>query len=290
MPNNRIAEVAKMLRLRLGSGVLIFLSLIILMGCEGGGGERVLNNKESLKEISSEMIEIFGKRRILFGHKSVGYNILSGVEDIRKSDGRFKGMNIKELKEDSGELTEGGIYHLQNGKNRFPKDKCDAFKKVLTEKGMGTRVDIAFFKFCFIDFPTDSNVQDIFDYYVKTIDSVKNQFPKLKIIHVTVPLTAHTWGVKSYLRTLLKGDLENVRRNEFNKLLINKYKDKDPIYDLARVESTHPDGKRESFKYRGEKFFALIKPYTMDGGHLNELGRFYAAKELLVVLSQAAAL
>jgi len=288
MPNSGNAEVAKMLRVR--SGVLIFLSLIILMGCKGGGGERVLNNKESLKEISGEMIEIFGKRRILFGHKSVGYNILSGVEDIRKSDGRFKGMNIKELKEDSGELTEGGIYHLQNGKNGFPKDKCDAFKKLLSDKGIGSRVDIAFFKLCYVDFRPDPNVQEIFDYYVKTIDSVKNQFPKLKIIHVTVPLTAHTWGAKSYLRNLFKGDLTNVRRNEFNKLLITKYKNKDFIYDLASVESTHPDGKRESFRYKGEDFFALAKQYSRDGGHLNQLGSFHAAKELLLVLSKAASL
>jgi hypothetical protein len=285
MRNSGSVEIAGILRL--GGGVLIFLTVIILMGCKGGG-ERVFNNKESLEEISGEMIEILQNKRILFGHKSVGYNILEGVEEIRKRDGRFKEMNVKELKEDPGELTEGGFYHLQNGKNGFPKDKCDAFRKLLIEKGMGNRVDIAFFKFCYVDFQTDSNVQDIFDYYVKTIDSVRAGFPKLKIIHVTVPLTAHTWGAKSYVRNLLKGDLTNVRRNEFNRFLINKYKDKDPIYDLALAESTQPDGKRESFKHNGEEFFALAKQYSTDGGHLNELGSFCAAKELLLVLSQAA--
>ena len=287
MQNNTTGEVVRVLGF--GGALLMFLALMVLAGCkEGGVAKQVLPDRERLSEMSDEMIKKLGNARILFGHKSVGYNILEGVEEIRKRDGRFKGMNIKELKEDPAELTEGGIYHLQNGKNRFPKDKCDAFKKLLAEKGMGGHLDIAFFKFCFIDFPTDSNVLDIFDYYVRTIDSVKSEFPKLKIIHVTVPLTTHTWGAKSYLRTLLKGDLENVRRNEFNKLLVDKYKDKDPIYDLAFVESTHPDGKRESFKNKGEEFFALAKQYSTDGGHLNELGRFYAAEELLLVLSEAA--
>jgi len=287
MRNNLTGESRGVLGL--GGALVIILAFVVLTGCnDGGAGKQVLPNNGNVSEISDKIIEVLGDRRILFGHKSVGYDILRGVEDIRKRDGRLKGIQVKELKEAPGELTESGIYHLQNGKNRFPKDKCDAFKKLLTEKGMGNQVDIAFFKFCFIDFPTDSNVQDVFDYYVKTVDDVKSEFPKLRIIHVTVPLTTHTWGVKSYLRTLLKGDLENVRRNEFNKLLVKKYKDKEPLYDLALVESTRPDGKRETFKHKGEEFFALAKQYSTDGGHLNELGSFYVAKELLLVLSQVA--
>ena len=49
-----------------------------------------------------------------------------------------------------------------------------------------------------------------------------------------------------------------------------------------------PDGSRCSFEYKGEKYFSLYNRYTYDGGRLNQLGQYYAAKELLVLLSETA--
>ena len=275
--------------LKVGFGALVAAAFLSLIGCKAaaGGGEQMPAKEDLLKGISDEGVAKVGKKRILFGHKSVGYNILNGFEEIRKRDSRFSRINIKEWGRNREEFREGGIFHVQNGKNGFPKDKCDAFSRLLMEKGVGTQVDIACFKFCYVDFRTDANVNDIFDYYVRTIDTVRKEFPELRLIHITVPLTTHTWGVKSYLRNLIKGDLTNVRRNEFNRMLIKKYKEKDLIFDLAAVESTYPDGRREAFRYKGESFFALAKQYTKDGGHLNDEGSYYAARKLLLVLLEA---
>ena len=85
---------------------------------------------------------------------------------------------------------------------------------------------------------------------------------------------------------LIYGDIPNVKRNEYNALLKSEYEGKDPILDLAAVESTYPDGKRESFEHDGKVVYALIPGYTYDGGHLNEIGRYRAANELLKVLSE----
>jgi hypothetical protein len=87
---------------------------------------------------------------------------------------------------------------------------------------------------------------------------------------------------------MLKPDSHNIKRNEYNQMLISKYQGIDPIFDLAKVESTLPNGQRTTFKFGDKSYYALANQYTSDGGHLNEIGRYYAAKELLKVLSENA--
>lgn len=241
-----------------------------------------MTKKVDLKIISAEAIDKLKTKKILFAHKSVGRNIIAGIEDIIANNPQFKSLNIKETVEINGP----GIYHIQNGKNRHPKNKCDEFKKTLMKDSLGNKLDIAFFKFCYVDFSEDTDVQDIFAYYNQTIGSIQNKFPDLKLIHVTAPLSVHAYGgIKGFIKNILKGDINNIKRNQFNKLLRAKYKN---IYDLARIETQYPDGKRATFKENGSTYYSLIKEYSNDGGHLNKIGRFYAASEMLNVLANFA--
>lgn len=227
-----------------------------------------------------QLIETFSTKKIFFGHASVGYNIIAGIEHIISGN---KVINIIEIKEEFN-IDRNRFYHKMNGKNFFPKSKCDAFKDFLTEKNTGNKLDIAFFKFCYVDFDEDTDVQTILNYYIETIDTIKKNFPNLIILHVTTPLTTHAWGLKGFIKNLIKGDIANVKRNHFNQLLLEKYQNNDPIFDLAKIESTLPDGSRCTFHFQGKDYLSLYRGYTYDGGHLNEYGRYYAAKELLDIL------
>jgi len=60
-------------------------------------------------------------------------------------------------------------------------------------------------------------------------------------------------------------------RGEFNRLLRERYAE-DPIFDLAAVTSTYPDGRRETFTLDGKTYESLVPAYTDDGGHLNAVG------------------
>ena len=256
---------------------------MLLEGCKEKSMVIPIQIDKDLTIIQEEGIRAFTRGKIYFGHASVGYNIISGMENIKAANSRFSEINIRELK-DSDDVDALGIYHSVNGKNGFPKSKIDAFKKLLMERGFGNRFDIAFFKFCYVDFNKNSDIEEIISYYSKGIDEVKKEFPKLKIVHVTTPLYAHAWGLKGSIKNLIYDDISNIKRNEFNRLVVNKYKHIDPVYDLAKIESTLPDSSRVTFKYKGEEYFSLAKQYTLDGGHLNEIGKYYAARELLVVL------
>jgi predicted GNAT family acetyltransferase len=265
--------------------IFIFFILVFIISCEGE--MESIKNATNPKDIKAEAIETLAQKIILFGHASVGNNIVDGIQEIMSTDNRFEKINVRKLESDH-QISTPGFYHFGVRKNGFPKKKCDHFKQMLIDNGLGGKVDIAFFKLCYVDIEEDANVQEIFDYYVKTMEDVKKEFPNIKILHTTVPLYSHGKGIKGFIKRLIKTDNHNIKRNEFNEKLIEKYNDTDPIYDLASVESSYPDGHRSAFKVKGKEYFSLANEYTYDGGHLNELGRYQAAKNLLKILSEVA--
>ncbi len=121
------------------------------------------------------------------------------------------------------------------------------------------------------------------------MSELERAFPKTKFIHVTVPLVSRPSGIKDRIKIVLgrsvKDPEASMKRNVFNDMIRNEYADSAPIFDLARVESTYPDGKRECFDVGGKIYYALIEAYTDDGAHLNNLGRKVVAAELLLLLS-----
>jgi hypothetical protein len=119
---------------------------------------------------------------------------------------------------------------------------------------------------------------------------LKKRFPKTTFVHVTVPLTSSKTGLKPWVKRIIGredpwGFEENIRRNQFNGLLRKGYQNKEPIFDLAEIESTLPDGTRQTFSKDGNTYYSLIPDYSNDGGHLNELGRKIVAGELLLLLA-----
>jgi hypothetical protein len=53
------------------------------------------------------------------------------------------------------------------------------------------------------------------------------------------------------------------------------------------VESTHPDGTRETVDWNGRAVPVLVADFASDFGHLNETGQDRAARALLGVLAAA---
>ena len=96
-------------------------------------------------------------------------------------------------------------------------------------------------------------------------------------------------GLKGLAKRLLGrapyGALENQRRAEYNALLRAAYAGRQPIFDLARIESTAPDGSTVQVEWAGRESPALAAAWTDDGHHLNAEGRRRAARELIALLA-----
>lgn len=225
-------------------------------------------------------------KKILFGHQSVGNNILKGIKDLASADLRLK-VNIVRSS-DPQSILGPALVEFSVGQNGDPQSKIDAFTAVL-DKGMGAEGGIAMLKFCYVDIERSTDIAKMAAAYGKAIGALKGKYPSLQIVHVTVPLTAEEPKVKAWMRGLMRRATRaelNAKRNEFNDVLRKTYAASNAIFDLAALESTHADGSRCFFPKGNNKIYTLAPEYTADGGHLNELGRRLAAEELLRVLAE----
>ncbi len=92
--------------------------------------------------------------------------------------------------------------------------------------------------------------------------------------------------VKSILGRRDETRIRNEKVNEFNSKLIG-HVGGEPLFDLARIESTTPDGRRVTVEEGEKKMNTVVRDYTSDGGHLNELGRRIVAAEFVHVLAKS---
>ena len=212
---------------------------------------------------------------------------MQGVRDLMASDAR---LQLHLLTSTDPQAVAGPAFvegHI--GVNRDPGSKTAAFNEVMA-KGFGQQGGIALYKYCYIDFSSTTDVAMVFENYQKNVGELKKKYPLLVLAHSTVPLTTDEQSgsfkdrTKGMLRKLMGRD-PNVKRNQFNQLLKQTYGGKDPILDIAEIESTRSDGSRTYFSRAGQKVYTLAPEFTTDGGHLNEAGRRAGAQQLLALLA-----
>ncbi len=260
--------------------LLIISMLICVIGCERSNMKVDLTE---LKNISQEKWDALANKKIYFGHQSVGYNIIDGLNDIIKEIPEMK-LNIKETK-NPNDLNTGIFAHSSVGRNCDPISKIDDFKKIM-DSGVGDKVDIAFFKFCYVDVIANTDIDKIFKYYIDTFEYLAKKYPKVKFVHSTTPLTTIQNGLKAEIKKIigkkLDGIEDNIKRNLFNQKLLEKYGDN--VFNLAKFEATYPNGAICQFENSGKIFYCLIPQYTTDGGHLKDGGKLFIGKRLIEFL------
>jgi hypothetical protein len=246
----------------------------------------------SINDVPRESWAKLARKRIFFGHKSVGYNIIGGIEDIINERDYIK-LNILEAHE-PGEFDRSVFAHSQVGRNTDPVSKIESFRNIM-DSGVGEKVDIAFFKFCYVDVMRDSEPREILDSYKAAIEELKGRYPQTKFLHVTVPLCSAPKGLKRDIKERIKlmigrpGILDdNMMRQNYNTLLNDAYFKTEPVFDLALIESVSPEGFRCYASKGAQKVSLMVPEYTEDGGHLNSQGRKKVAEQLLILLAQIA--
>ena len=246
----------------------------------------------SIDDVPAESWAKLAGKKIFFGHKSVGYNIIDGLADVMNEHDYIK-LNVV-VGQEPTTFDLPVLAHSHVGMNTDPVSKIRSFMNIM-DNGMGSKVDIAFFKFCYVDIMRDSDPQEIFNCYRAAFEELKNRYPDTKFLHITVPICSVPKGVKRNLKQSIKlligmpGVLEdNMIRQYYNKLLRDAYSETEPFFDLALIESVNPDGFR-CFAVKGtEKVCFMAPEYTDDGGHLNIRGRRKVAEQLLIILAEMA--
>jgi hypothetical protein len=245
-----------------------------------------------LADIPAEAWTWLSGKTIFFGHQSVGYDIVAGIGELAA---RHDFLNLKIVRtKDTNEIAGPMLAHATVGRNLDPESKTAEFKELM-EGGLAEKVDIAFFKFCFVDIGKTSNPEAIFADYCKAMDSLKSRFQHVVFVHVTVPLCGPPGEARGILKAGIKRLLgrptvldENQVRARYNSLLCERFSGKEPLFDLALYETLGPEGLRHYSLKNGQEIPILARVYTDDGGHLNAMGRRHIAEQLVIELADLA--
>lgn len=270
--------------------VALILPGLVALACQGDNVNGERDGAAAPRELPRGSLEKLAGKRIYFGHQSVGYDIVEGLQALGRERPELR-LEIVDARA-PGALDGPAFAHAPNGRNKEPLSKIRGFAETLEGSGLGAKTDIAFFKFCYVDFPPGTDVEKVFAEYRSTMDRLRQAFPRVKFVHVTAPLTVVQSGPKAFVKRLLGrrpwGAEANVVRERFNALMRAAYAGREPLFDLAAVESTRPDGRTVTFEDGGATHRALADEYASDGEHLNALGARRAAAQLLETLAAAA--
>ncbi|AKU91472.1 hypothetical protein AKJ08_1859 [Vulgatibacter incomptus] len=229
-------------------------------------------------------LERLSRATIFFGHQSVGADILAGVASLAAREGIP--LRVVETRDACG-LAPGTIGHSFIGENGAPSTKVESFRRAFGGDP-AQAPELALMKLCYVDFDGSTDVAALFSGYRASVEELRRLFPSTTFVHVTVPLTARQGGVKSLVKSMMGRPTSvsmNAIREKFNTLIRETYRGREPVFDLARVESTGTDGSVTTSSLGGRDVPMLIPAYTYDGSHLNEAGREHVARALVALLA-----
>lgn len=265
--------------------IIIFTLVMMSATCNGGQMDQRRQVYADLNKIPEKIWQRFSEKVIFFGHQSVGGNILYGYEELRKNY-PLQSMPTIESRY-WRDIKKGALAHFPIGQNMEPLTKIDAFEEIMNQ-GLGNKADAAFFKFCYVDINHKTDIDALFIAYRRSIEGLKKRYPNTTFMHMTVPLTTVQSGPKAWIKKIIGrsigGYLDNVQRNRFNQMLRDVYEGNEPLFDLARIESTLPDHTSYRFKFENKEYMALVPEYASDGRHLNRVGSHRVARQLMLFL------
>lgn len=265
---------------------LLLVSPVVILGCSGGKMDKTTENFTSCRDIPESTWRRLSQKTIFFGHQSVGFNVIDGIKDLMRDNPQIQ-LKLIEITAPN-KISDASFAHSRIGKNRDPNSKIRDFANFIGNQP-GTKIDIAFMKLCYVDLNAGTDVDAVYRAYKDMIDNLTQEYPKITFVHFTVPLTTVQTGFTAFIKGMIgrqvRGYDENIKREELNQKIRKDYGGKGTLFDLAMIESTHPDGKRSSFDNNGKTYYSLVSDYTEDGGHLNTRGREIVAEKLLVLLA-----
>jgi len=255
-------------------------AVILLVACEGRGTMEPAPKEEG--SLRDELAAI-ARLRIFFGHQSVGSDILSGLQSLSaREDFSLRIAAVAS----AGGVEAGTLGHTAISRNGAPLEKLESFAAAFD--GVQSAPDVAFMKFCYVDFSESTDPVGLFARYRETIAHLQARHPSTKFVHVTVPLTAEEPWPKRWMKRILGRATAftlNAVRERYNDELRRTFGGREPIFDLARIESTDSAGRPVLIGAGAGAVHMLAPEYTEDGAHLAAVGQVTVARSLVGFLA-----
>jgi hypothetical protein len=259
------------------AGLPVAIMILVLTGCNNPKQEKT--PMTLITQISPSAWQALEKKRVVFGHQSVGDNILNGIKQLAARDS--VSINISQQRTAP---FQPGISHFYIGNNTDPTSKIQDFAAAIDESA-AQGADVALMKLCYIDFNADTDAKQLANDYITSLESLAKKYPHTRFVAVTAPLTAVQTGPKAWVKRLLgkplNGAVDNAKRGEFNTLLRQQYLAEGRLFDLAKAETEASGQAACMTQVYGRQVEVLCPEITDDGGHLNEHGQVLLGAELV---------
>lgn len=238
---------------------------------------------ESIEQLPDTALAALSRVRFLFGHQSVGNNVLTGIGELAARDARIV-VPIVPLA--AGSLPSRGITQFIVGTNGQPASKTAAFREAVDS--LAPDGGNAGFELCYLDFTETTDVAAVFENYRQTVEDIRLRYPGVRLVHFTAPLTVQEPRWKHLVKLVLQRRTTltlNAQRARFNVMMRETYGSRDPLFDLARAESLLEDGRRSTDRDGDLLVESLALEFAEDEGHLNARGRHVVAGRFLAFLA-----
>ncbi len=194
--------------------------------------------------------------RIVFGHQSVGFDVIHGLQALSASKPARYRLTIQPQIQAAWFSRNAGLGEWFVGKNGDAIGKVDDFERQV-RAGFGDHVDVAMMKLCYADMTDQADPQAIFEHMREAYEGLEKDYPKVRFVWWTVPVP--------------KPDRLTEKRTAINDLIRAYVRAHgQTLLDLADLESHDASGKAVLHPGGGEK---LDEAYSRDqGGHLNDEG------------------
>lgn len=248
-------------------------------------GQQVSATPDELREVSG--------LRVYFGHQSVGDNMIAALPAVY---GAASLAAPEVVQSTDPAAADGPVFqHAYVGENGDPLGKIAAFDSAI-RGGLGDVVDVAAFKFCYVDFHSGDDVEQVFEAYRDTMAALEREYPDVTFVYSTVPLTTErdaTGRAKDRIKRILGRHVEiapehNVVREQLNQLIRAEYADSGRLFDIAAVQSTSESDVRTLRSHDGSTYYAMEDHLASDPGHLNPDGATIVASAFLATIAQSA--
>lgn len=261
---------------------IVVATLLAVSACSDRSGHSSPRVVSEFELVTAQQWQHLSERAVYFGHQSVGENIVDGIRLLKVEMPQLENLRI--VAPASGPSTPG-LRDFLIGENGDPGSKNAAFAAA-TQGALGAK-PVLMFKYCYVDIDEKTDPRMLFARYAETVAALRTRHPEAVVVHVTMPLTTDS-RIRNWVNTLRGRPNRrtwNGIRSRYNDLLRAAYGGKEPVFDLAALESTRSDGSTEHGTVGGERVYALADEWTTDGGHLNPAGRKRAAAHLLALLA-----
>lgn len=253
-----------------------------------GGGQA---STSAADKPTREGLEAIGKTRIVFGHQSIGMNILQAMPSVFSPFG-LQAPEVASVDWPQARDTDDPVFaEIWVGTNGDALGKISDFARQID--AAAHPYDIAFMKIGPVDIKTGTDIQAVFDSYASTMDSLEKKHPKTTFLYTTSALMSEEsdWsGVEASQIGVPgnAGDSDNARREQYNALVRERFGSTGRLFDLAQLESELPDGTIAAKTVDGVPSRVMNPAFTDDSLHLNSTGAEHLATAMLGLLGRVA--